>query len=319
MPVSKPAKRKLLAHKKSLIALAEKSTPIERKKQILVQHGGNFLSVLLPPVLRVLMFDSCLKMNHTRRMILVPENTFERLQQRQQILTPPVTQTLKNLDSQMGDILSNKQLDDEAKATLYNQVLQRYLTYYDQRKGQPLHVKLTTPKPVETRKPEESSEETSKESTAEAETTSAVEQEVIKSVPRLYKTGARQLLDKLKENSDVLNWNDNGELVYENKPISGSHMVDLVNDILRHRKGFEPVGWSVFARGLARMNVPENIVRNPYRQSAIREFKTRVREETPESPTRWLPTPPTTSSAPMRKQRRRVESPRPQAVRWLRL
>ena len=125
-------------------------------------------------------------------MILVPENTLERLQQRQQILTPPVTQALKNLDSQMGDILSSKELDDEAKARLYNQVLQRYLTYYDQRKGQPLHVKLTTPKPVEMRKPEESSEETSKE---EAETipTSAVEQEVIKSVPKLYKTGARQL------------------------------------------------------------------------------------------------------------------------------
>ena len=65
-----------------------------------------------------------------------------------------------------------------------------------------------------------SSEETSKESTAEAETTSAVEQEVIKSVPKLYKTGARQLLDKIKENRDVLHWNNKGELMYENKPIS---------------------------------------------------------------------------------------------------
>ena len=265
-------------------------------------------------------------MNHTRRMVLVPEKTLERLQQRQQILTPPVTQTLKNLDREMSDILSSEELDDEAKAKLYNQVLQRYLTYYDQRKSQPLHVKLTAIKPTETPKPEEtpkpdamSSEETRKEATAEAETTSAVEQEVIKSVPKLYKTGARQLLDKIKENPDVLNWNEKGELLYENKPISGSHVVDLVNDTLRHRKGFEPVGWSVFARGLARMNVPENIVRNPQRQSAIREFKARVREETPESPSRWLPTPPTTSSAPVKKQRRRVESPRPQAVRWLRL
>ena len=50
VPVSKPAKRKLLAHKKS----HKKSTPIEKKKKILVQHGGNFLNVLLPPVLRVL-------------------------------------------------------------------------------------------------------------------------------------------------------------------------------------------------------------------------------------------------------------------------
>ena len=142
-------------------------------------------------------------------MILVPENTLERLQQRQQILTPPVTQTLKNLDCEMSDILSSKQQDGEAKTTLYNQVLQRYLTYYDKRKGQPLHVKLSTPKPVKTPKPEES-EETSKESTAEAETipTSAVEQEVMKSVPKLYKTRARQLLDKIKEHRDVLNWNE---------------------------------------------------------------------------------------------------------------
>ena len=54
VPVSKPTKRKLLAHKKSLIVLTKKSRMIESKKKILVQHGGNFLSVLLPPVLRVL-------------------------------------------------------------------------------------------------------------------------------------------------------------------------------------------------------------------------------------------------------------------------
>jgi len=77
-------------------------------------------------------------------MVLVPENTLERMQ-RQQILTPPLTQTLKNLDSEMNDILSSKQLNDEEKAKLYNQVLQRYLTYYDQRKGQAVHAKLTTP------------------------------------------------------------------------------------------------------------------------------------------------------------------------------
>ena len=152
-------------------------------------------------------------MNHTKRMVLVPDNTLERLQQRQQILTPPVTQTLKNLDSEMTEILSSKQLDDEEKAKLYNynQVLQRYLTYYDQRKGQPLHVKLTTPKPVETPKPEESKEkETSKDSSELETIPTAVEQEVMKSVPKLYKTRARQLLDKIKENRDLLHWNEKG-------------------------------------------------------------------------------------------------------------
>ena len=53
---------------------------------------------------------------------------------------------------------------------------------------------------METPKPEEN-EETGKESTEEAETilTSAVKQEVMKSVPTLYKAEARQLLDKIKE------------------------------------------------------------------------------------------------------------------------
>lgn len=151
----------------------------------------------------------------------------------------------------------------------------------------------------------------------------AIEEEVMRSVPKVYKTGARQLLDKIKDNRDVLHWNNKGELLYEDKAISGSHLVDLVNDILRHRKGFEPVGWSVFARGLARMNVPENLVRNPQRQSAVREFKTRLKDKTPTSPhSRWLPTPtptPPSTSAPVKKKRRIAASPRPQAAHWLHL
>ena len=39
MPVSKPVRSKLLAHKKSLIALAEKATQLKKKKKILVQHA----------------------------------------------------------------------------------------------------------------------------------------------------------------------------------------------------------------------------------------------------------------------------------------
>ena len=50
VPVSKPAKKKLLLNKKSLIALAKKNIPLHKKKKLLVIHGGNFLSVLLPPV-----------------------------------------------------------------------------------------------------------------------------------------------------------------------------------------------------------------------------------------------------------------------------
>ena len=68
---------------------------------------------------------------------------------------------------------------------------------------------------------------------------------------------------------------------------------------------------------LARMNVPENIVRNPQRQSAIREFKSRVREETPGNPTRWLPTPPTTSLAPAEKAKAKSSESAPSSCSWV--
>ena len=54
MPTSRALKKRLFPHRKALSTLVHKGAPIERKKKILIQHGGNFLGVLLPPVLRVL-------------------------------------------------------------------------------------------------------------------------------------------------------------------------------------------------------------------------------------------------------------------------
>ena len=65
-----------------------------------------------------------------------------------------------------------------------------YLTYYDQRKGQPLHVKISTPKAIETLTLEEN-EQPAEEPAPKKSISSAIEQEVIKSVPKIYKAGAR--------------------------------------------------------------------------------------------------------------------------------
>ena len=54
VPTGRAVKKRLFPHKKALSTLVHKGTPIERKKKILIQHEGNFLGVLLPPVLRVL-------------------------------------------------------------------------------------------------------------------------------------------------------------------------------------------------------------------------------------------------------------------------
>ena len=57
-------------------------------------------------------------------------------------------------------------------------------------------MKISTPKAVEASKPEEN-EESTEEPAPEKSISSAVEQEVMKSVPKIYKDGARQLLDTI--------------------------------------------------------------------------------------------------------------------------
>ena len=45
----------------------------------------------------------------------------------------------------------------------------------------------------------------------------AIEQDAMKSVPKIYKARARKLLDKIKAHQDMWHWNDKGELLYELK------------------------------------------------------------------------------------------------------
>lgn len=52
--ISPGRKQKLLKHKKPLLTLVNKDIPLSKKRSTLVQKGGNFLSILLPPVLSVL-------------------------------------------------------------------------------------------------------------------------------------------------------------------------------------------------------------------------------------------------------------------------
>ena len=74
---------------------------------------------------------------------------------------------------------------------------------------------------------------------------------------------AKLLIQKLKDHSDVISWNDNGQLVSEGSIVPNSNIVDLVNDVMRIRKGFNPEHSNTFAKALAKFNVPEDYVRNP--------------------------------------------------------
>ena len=93
----------------------------------------------------------------------------------------------------------------------------------------------------------------------------ATDKEIIDSVPKTMQNRAKLLIQKMKNHSDVISWNDNGQLVLDVSTIPNSNIVDLVNVVIRKRKCFNPEHSSTFAKALAKINVPEDYVRNPYR------------------------------------------------------
>ena len=65
---------------------------------------------------------------------------------------------------------------------------------------------------------------------------------------------------------------NNGQLVLEGSIVPNSNIVDLVNDIMRKRKGFNPEHSNTFAKVLTKINVLEDYLRNPDRIDSIRWY-----------------------------------------------
>lgn len=203
-------------------------------------------------------------------MVLVPENYLSNMQQQQQqqyrnVQANPLVRSLTDLDAEMNSILARQDITDDEKLKLYNQVLNKYLEYDRQRKEKnPLPVKVIG-SIDEKEKPNNSKFKNEK--------TIEIEDEIIDSVPKNSKSKARLLINRLKRNSDVMFWNDRGELTYDGKAVPGTSIVDLVRDAMGDRKRFNPIQSELFSRGLARVNTPLDWIGNENRKKSLEEYK----------------------------------------------
>ena len=153
------------------------------------------------------------------------------------------------------------------------------------------------------------------DSTTPSQQLNETDKRIIDSVPKTMQNRAKLLIQQLKDRSDVISWNDNEQLVLEGSIVPNSNIVDLVNDVMRKRQGFNLEHSNTFAKALAKINVPEDYLRNPDRIDSIRwyhrlqdsqapgpsfvsETPTEVPRKTPKSPTtsalvygKWLKAP----------------------------
>jgi len=91
-------------------------------------------------------------------------------------------------------------------------------------------------------------------------------------MPPTLQKPARQLLQRLIKRKDLISWNENGEVTIGGERLAGSHIGDLVSDVLRTRKATTPLR-SSFLDVLAKANVPDEFVRNKTALAHFRKMK----------------------------------------------
>ena len=157
---------------------------------------------------------------------------------------------------EMNDWLEKDDVPEDTKATMYSQQLQRVKQLKNQ-------VFRPEPSPVQMITQTERTMTSESDSATLSQQLNATDKQIIDSVPKMMQNRAKLLIQKLKDHSDVISWNDNGQLVLEGSIVPNSNIVDLVNDVMHKRKGFNPEHSNTFAKALAKIKVPEDYLRNP--------------------------------------------------------
>ena len=214
-------------------------------------------------------------MKHSRKMYLVPEEVMSLIQQRNQIQTSPYVKSLGSLNQQMENTLSNSaDISDEAKATLYDQTLQRYLDIQGQREKHVPIVKIQGMTPTSINDVSVSPTQlTNQPNQSQQPQRDVSDSEILESIPKKFKQQAKGLLNWVKKSPDVISWDKKGTVIVDGKPLQGSSISDLVSDQLRKRKGFEPQGREQFTETLAKLNTPEDFIRNEDRRKLMALYK----------------------------------------------
>lgn len=211
-------------------------------------------------------------MSFAKKMMLVPSEALWGT-------ADPIARKVSRLDQEMQDVLSRTDLDDYTKAKLYNQILQNYLDTKQ---------KLTVATPVQMTagEPPQSplTEKTPQPSTDPPK--SDLNKEVLDSIPQNLKGRAQRLMQYVGRLPNT-SWNEQGELVINNKPVHGSHAIDLVRDMIENpkRKDYlEPKGWDELTQSLASQNVPMALIGNKKRWQQIQMHKNLKIPQTPKTP-----------------------------------
>jgi hypothetical protein len=161
----------------------------------------------------------------------------------QHSLPSPLDKKLTQLDEEMKTVLDRTDLTDFEKASVYSEILDKYLD---------VKRKLQQPQPIPI--------------VEEQPKTSGQTKVDLQLFPQNYRTRAQNLLTHARNQAGI-DWNQKGEILVNGNLIPGSHVVDLIDNTIRYKKGIQrdTPGTREFVKALMDSNVPQALIGNKSR------------------------------------------------------
>ena len=195
-------------------------------------------------------------MDLMRNVYLTQQEMLKFMKEKRQDSLSPNLRNYYEARQEMNNWLEKDDMPEDTKETMYAQQFQRVKQLKNQ-------VFRPEPSPVQMITQMEQTMTSESDSSTPSQQLSATDKQIIDSVPNTMQNCAKLLIQKLKGHSDIISWKGNGQLVLEGSVVPNSNIVDLVNDVMRKRKGFNPEHSNTFAKALTKINVPEDYLKKP--------------------------------------------------------
>ena len=208
-------------------------------------------------------------MSSFRKLQLVSEEEINRLKQKQLSQYDPQLRAAAFLQSEIDDILTNKDMEAQRKATLFQTAQQRFASLLGKNvmATQPLGGIRTQMEHDEEAAPAARGlpavpHQVVPVLQAPAEEDDVQIEHLLGTVPPSQKERAQRLLDFLETKKADLTYDNMGQLVIKGQPVIGSNYQDLILSLYTGKKAFYPPGLDDFITALRQVNVPLGIIKN---------------------------------------------------------
>lgn len=193
-------------------------------------------------------------MEFAKKYALVPEDSLSK--------HVPTQSQISDFDKQMLQIL-NSSFKDYEKVRRYHDLLQKKLNMEN------YNLPWSTPSIVEEEKIELKQPSKNNQSATKEDYSTMI----LNSVPKSSKKHADMLLQLIRKNPSILQWNDKGEILYNERSYPNSNLADLFHLIFTNRKRTNIAGKEEFLKALRELNVPEHYIKNTHLSNPIKQEK----------------------------------------------